>query len=60
MNVVSDDPNLHDSHVVAASDLRENAAEKLRELFMDEWQPPQCRPRQHPIESNGHHRRLLR
>jgi hypothetical protein len=29
MNVVSHDPNLHDSRVVAASDLRENATEKL-------------------------------
>ena len=27
--MVSDDPNLHDSRVVAASDLRQNAPQKL-------------------------------
>src|SRR6266436_7367330 len=54
MNVVSHDPNFHESRVGTASDLREHAPGELGQLPMNEWQPPQGCPREHAVESNGH------
>jgi len=54
MNVVSHDPDFHDSRVVAASDLRENATEKLGYPWMDEWRSSQRRPSQQTVDPHRH------
>src|SRR5437870_3688270 len=54
MNVVSYDPNFHDSRVVTASDLRENATEELRYPWMDERQSSQRRPSQQTVDPHRH------
>src|SRR3989442_4386292 len=50
MNVVSYDPNFHDSRVVTASDLREKATEELGYPWMEEWQSSQRRPSQQTVD----------